>query len=50
MKMFTIRYAMSVDIDANSKEEAKELFESIMCFNEILKKSEFVELEDVYEN
>ena len=50
MKMFTIRYAMSVDIDANSEEEEKELFESIMCFNEILKKSEFVELEDVYEN
>ena len=49
MKMFTIRYAMSVDIDANSEEEAKEIFEKILCFNEILKKSEFVELEDVYE-
>lgn len=47
MATFTFRYAMSVDIDANSEEQAQEIFET-MCFNELLKKSEFVELEDVY--
>ena len=49
MKTFRFRYAMSIDINANSKKEAQEIFES-MDFNKIIKESEYVELEDISEN
>ena len=49
MKTFTFRYAMSIDINANSEEEAQEIFES-MDFYKVLIESEYVELEDISEN
>lgn len=49
METFTFRYAMSIDINANSKKEAQEIFE-FMNFNKLIADSDFVELEDISEN
>ena len=40
---------MAFYIEANSRKEAKEIFEN-MDFNKILIESEYVELEDISEN
>ena len=47
METFTFRYAMSIDINASSEEEAREIFET-MDFNKVLIESEYIEPEDVY--
>ena len=49
METFTFRFAMSIDIEAKSEDEAIKIFET-MPFNEIFEKGDYVELEDVYQN
>ena len=49
MKTFRFRYAMAIDIKANSKKEAEEIFEN-MDYDILLDESEYVELEDISEN
>lgn len=47
METFTFRYAMTIDIRANSEKEAEEIFEN-MDYDKLLLESEYVELEDIY--
>ena len=49
MKTFRFRYAMSIDINASSEEEAREIFDT-MDYDKLITESEFVELEDYYES
>lgn len=49
METFIFRYAMSIDIDASSEEEAREIFDT-MDYDKLITESEFVELEDVYKS
>ena len=44
MKHFYIRYAMSICVNAETREEAKEMFENMDLSN-----SEFVEIEEISE-
>lgn len=49
MKTFRFRYAMSIDINASSEEEAREIFDT-MDYDKLITESEFAELEDYYES